>query len=324
MVSTKLASIGLAASLAAVLPAIPAHATLLTRTFVSSAGNDSNPCTITAPCASFAHAYSLTATNGIVAALDPGKYGPISITGPITINGNGWAAITAPATANGISISAGSGNVTLTGLNIDGAAAAYNGIAFSSGSSLTVINCVLQNFVTNGNNPVTGNGILIAPSSGTVNFTVVNTTASNNGYAGVEYLPAGTTVNGNGIIDHVVATADQYGIVVDSSSTMVGTTVATISNSIASDHSQTGVLVKNGSATVTVSVDNVTMSGNNVGIAGVNSPRVLLGRSVITGNATGVLNSTSSNSFYTYKDNRINLNTTTDVTSALNTTLSVQ
>ena len=118
MNSTKLASIGLAAALAAVLPAVPAQATPLTRTFVSSAGSDSNPCSITLPCATFAHAYGLTLSNGIVTALDPGKYGPLSITGPITIDGNGWAAITAPATGNGISISAGSGNVTLTGLNI--------------------------------------------------------------------------------------------------------------------------------------------------------------------------------------------------------------
>ena len=112
-----------ALALAAVLPAIPAQATLLTRTFVSSAGSDSNPCTITQPCASFAHAYSVTAASGIVAALDPGKYGPLTITGPITINGNGWAAITAPAAGNGITISA-SGNVTLIGIEIDGAGAA--------------------------------------------------------------------------------------------------------------------------------------------------------------------------------------------------------
>jgi hypothetical protein len=52
MNSTKLASIGLAA----VLPVIPAQATSITGTFVSSAGSDSNPCTITLPCATFAHA----------------------------------------------------------------------------------------------------------------------------------------------------------------------------------------------------------------------------------------------------------------------------
>src|SRR5580704_10074596 len=78
----------------------------LTRSFVSSAGSDSNACTIAAPCASFAQAYTKISANGIIAALDPGKYGPITITGPVTINGNGWAAITGTADGNGIIINA--------------------------------------------------------------------------------------------------------------------------------------------------------------------------------------------------------------------------
>src|SRR5271168_4654094 len=82
---------------------LPAQAQL-TRTFVSSTGNDSNPCTTAAPCATFAHAYAVVAANGIVAALDPGKYGPLTITGPVTIDGNGWAAITATAAGNGITV----------------------------------------------------------------------------------------------------------------------------------------------------------------------------------------------------------------------------
>src|SRR5580693_7793642 len=166
--------------------ALPAQASL-TRTFVSSAGSDSNPCTITQPCASFAHAYSLTAANGIVAALDPGKYGPLTITGPITINGNGWAAITAPAAGNGITITAGaSDNVALIGLEIDGAGAGYNGVVLNSAGSLTVTNCTLQNFVDNTNTD-TGNGILIDPTSGAVTFTITNTTAANNTQAGIFY-----------------------------------------------------------------------------------------------------------------------------------------
>ena len=64
-----------ALALAAVLPAIPAQATSLTRTFVSSAGMDTNPCTITQPCATFARAYTLTLANGIIAALDPASMG---------------------------------------------------------------------------------------------------------------------------------------------------------------------------------------------------------------------------------------------------------
>src|ERR1700728_3001089 len=150
--------IAAALALAAAIPAAPAHAQNgnLTRSFVSSAGNDSNPCTITEPCATFAQAYTVIGANGIIAALDPGKYGAIAITGPVTINGNGWAAITAPAASAGITIAAGSGNVTLTGLEIDGAGAAHDGIVFNSGGNLVVKDCALQDFV--GSSDLTGNG----------------------------------------------------------------------------------------------------------------------------------------------------------------------
>src|ERR1700761_9388671 len=121
----------LAASLVFAFPAYAQHGTL-TRSFVSSSGVGSNPCTIAQPCATFAQAYAQTAPNGIIAALDPGKYGPITISGPITINGNGWAAITALPQGNGVTINAGSSdNVILKGLEIDGAGAAYNGVVFN-------------------------------------------------------------------------------------------------------------------------------------------------------------------------------------------------
>src|ERR1700733_14289905 len=86
-------------SATAIVASAPAFAQngSLTRSFVSSSGADTNPCTITQPCATFAHAYTAVGANGIVAALDPGKYGPLTISGPVTIDGNGWASITAPA-----------------------------------------------------------------------------------------------------------------------------------------------------------------------------------------------------------------------------------
>ena len=119
----------------------------LTRSFVSSTGVDTNACTIAAPCATFAHAYTAVGANGIVAALDPGKYGPITIIGPVTIKGYGWAAITAPANDFGIEVRAGpSDNVTLTGLQVDGAGAGSAGINLDSAGTLTVIDCMLQNF----------------------------------------------------------------------------------------------------------------------------------------------------------------------------------
>jgi hypothetical protein len=90
----------------AIAPAQAQNGTL-TRSFVSSAGVDTNPCTVTQPCASFAQAYTKVGADGIVTALDPGKYGPLNIIGPVTIEGNSWASITAPANSNGISINAG-------------------------------------------------------------------------------------------------------------------------------------------------------------------------------------------------------------------------
>jgi hypothetical protein len=299
---------------------VQAQSGSLTRSFVSSSGVDTNPCTITQPCATFAEAYTKVGANGIVAALDPGKYGPLNnITSGVTINGNGWAAITAPAGNNGITITAPGDKVTLIGLNIDGAGVGYNGILLTSAGSLTVSNCVLQNFFYAGS-IATGNGIYMVPSSGTLDFTITNTTAANNGFVGISYWPVGGTPTANGVIDHVVAVANGTGIFIESIADSGGDTNITVSNSIASDNSTTGIVVSgNTLAPVKVSIDDVSVSGNSTnGIEADGQASVLLGRSVITGNGTGVLNNTSGNTFYSFGNNQIGLNTTADGSSSLN------
>src|SRR5215471_5074539 len=60
-----------------------------TRTWVSGVGDDANPCSRTAPCKTFAGAISKTASGGEIDALDPGGYGGVTITKPITIAGVG-------------------------------------------------------------------------------------------------------------------------------------------------------------------------------------------------------------------------------------------
>jgi hypothetical protein len=319
----------------AIVATAPAQATgTLTRTFVSSSGVDTNPCTIAAPCATFAAAYAAVAANGIVAALDPGKYGPLTgtsaITGPVTINGNGWAAITGPANGSGITINANTSNgdtITLTGLEIDGAGAAHNGIVFNSGGNLTVTNCVLQNFVGAG---TTGNGILIQPTSGTISFAITNTVATNNTNTGIFYFPPSGAATATGVIDHVVVTnISSTGIAINTGNLPGnGLTTVAISNSVASNNSN-GVYIDDNnkgstaSPVLMVSIDNGGFSGNNVGIEADNTSKVLLGRSAITGNKTGVINSTSPNLFYSYQDNRINGNLV-DILTALNHSLAFE
>jgi hypothetical protein len=315
-------SVFLTTTFALVLPVQAAGS--LTRTFVSSAGVDSNPCTITQPCATFAAAYAAVQANGVVAALDPGKFGPLTITTGVTINGNGWSAITAPASGSGITVTAGSGNVTLIGLEIDGAGAAYNGIVVNSAGRLTVTDCTVQNFILNGISPPTGNGILMQPTSGTLDFTITNTTALNNGVAGIAYEAPSGSPSANGVIDHVVANGNFDGIDVNAFNTSSGTTVVAISNTIVSNNALgSGINVAGGTAPVKVSVDNVSASGNGFGIQDNGTANILLGRSVITGNISGVMNSTAPNTFYTYKNNQINLNGT-DGANTLNTTFVLQ
>ena len=64
------------------------------RTFVSAAGSDSNNCTnVATPCRHLAAAYAATAADGEIYVLDPANYGSLTITGPVSIEGHGWASI---------------------------------------------------------------------------------------------------------------------------------------------------------------------------------------------------------------------------------------
>src|ERR1700694_6051191 len=76
----------LAACVCAMTSAAQAQAT---RTWVSGVGDDANPCSRTAPCKTFPGAYSKTAVGGEIDALDPGGFGGVTISKPITIDGGG-------------------------------------------------------------------------------------------------------------------------------------------------------------------------------------------------------------------------------------------
>lgn len=312
--------------------ALPASAANLTRTFVSSSGNDSNACTITAPCASFARAYTQVLPSGIIAALDPGKYGPLTIGMPVTINGNGWAAITGTASGNGITISSGLPEgtiVILNGIEIDGAGAAYNGIEVDAPAAVTITNCILQNFTVNGGiSANTGNGILLAPTSGTLTATISNTTASNNFNAGIAYLPPSGSPSANIALDHVVANANTDGFLFNVQGVSGGASNITVSNSVASNNpvpgialgGGAGIYIDNGSGghALSVSIDNSTASNNGVGIVANNTVKVVLNRSFVTQNNVGIENEVTTNGkFFTMGNNCIELNNSPNVDNAL-------
>jgi hypothetical protein len=312
MIRTIMAALALAFT----LPAISAHAAARDRVFVASYGSDSNPCTFGSPCKTFQQAVNVVANKGEVTAIDSAGFGPISIGQSVTITSpNGVeAGIQAAVGGNAITINAGSTDrIILRGLTLEGAGVAYNGIVFNSGASLTVADCVVQNFAFNGSDLTTGNGILIQPSSGAVNFAINNSTFSNNGFVGIYYLPPSGSATTNGVIDHVVTTGNAYGIAIDTKNGTGSTTFA-ISNSIASNsaantNSTTGIYIANVSAPLSVSIDSCNISGNDNGVWASGTPKVLLGRSVITSNSVnGLNNGTAPNTFYSFQNNQIYLN----------------
>jgi hypothetical protein len=300
--------------LVCLLPAAPAQAAA-GRTFVSAAGNDSNPCTITMPCRNLQAAYNAVAANGEVDVLDPGNYGSLTITGPVSIQGHGWAGMSAN-TGAAITINSpgATDTIAISGVVLDSLGiAGTNGIVFNSGGNLTVTDCVAQNFSFSSSG---GNGILMQPTSGAMTFVITNTIVTNNNSGGIVYAPPRfSTATANGIIDRVVATNNFIGIAFQTTNGG-GATTGAISNSTVGNSSADGISVQNNGspsgAALAVSIDNTSSTGNaGSGVLVAVTATAILGRSVITANSSfGLRNLTGPNTVYSYQDNRINGNGT--------------
>jgi hypothetical protein len=276
--------LALAAVLACAMYTVPAQAQRA-RVFVASYGTDNASCgAFLSPCRNFQQAVNNVAAGGEVSAIDSAGFGTISITKAVTITSpDGVEAGIVSQGSDAIHINVGQNDaVVLRSLTLNGSNVAFAGIDFASGGSLTVINCVVQNFEE---------GIYIEPASGTATIVIKNTVASNNtSDRGIAIAPS-VSATVNAVVDHVLATGNTYGITIGGSNT--GPSAVAISDSIFSNNVSTGI----------------GGFGTNV--------QVLLGRSVITNNAIGVLNSAAT--FHTYGNNEINLNGTDIFGSPLDT-----
>lgn len=130
-----------------------------TRTWISGVGDDANPCSRTAPCKTFAGAISKTASGGEIDALDPGGFGAVTITKPITIDGGaGQVASILVAGTNGIVINTpgASDIVTLRNLEIQGllqtGSPGLDGIRILAGANVHLEHVKINGFNSNGVN----------------------------------------------------------------------------------------------------------------------------------------------------------------------------
>ena len=291
-------------ALVCLLPAAPVQAAGAARTFVSAAGSDSNNCTnVTTPCRHLAAAYAATAPNGEIYVLDPANYGALTITGPVSIEGHGWASIAAVSGSAAITVNApgATDKINVIGVVLDGTAVANTtGIQFNSGGSLTVRDSVIRNF--------TGDGIFFGPNSSTLSqLFVLDTLVSDNGAHGIAVVPTGSGTT-SGVLNRVQMEGNSSdGLLVD---TLTQNSInVTVSDSVSSSN-QYGIFAQSlNSNQISIMVRNSTIANNSN--AGLNSQgsgaSVLVTRSTITGNATGWANA-SLGVVTSYADNNIDGN----------------
>src|SRR6266849_2728925 len=184
--SLMLAALGLIC--VPMLSSDPAHAQA-TRTWVSGVGDDANPCSRTAPCKTFAGAISKTASGGEIDALDPGGFGALTITKPITIDGNNWGSVLVSGGTSGIIVaSSTAGEVILRNLSIDGIGQGLTGIRIigTAAQRVRIEHVKVFNF--------TSDAVLISPNSpGTADVAIVDSSLLNSGPVGVDLQGTGGT-----------------------------------------------------------------------------------------------------------------------------------
>jgi hypothetical protein len=209
------------------LAAVPAHAQA-TRTWVSGVGDDANPCSRTAPCKTFAGAISKTASGGEINVLDPGGFGAVTITKPITISSIGFEAGVLVSGTNGIIINVPNATdfVILRGLDIEGLGTGLSGVTVLTGGTVQIDNCTINKFTVSGINfvptvsgsqlhvtdsiirnngapPTSGQGILVAPGSA-AKVSLDNVRLENN-IAGLK-----TQGSANVTVNHSIATGNGF------------------------------------------------------------------------------------------------------------------
>jgi hypothetical protein len=262
------------ALLALVGNATPAHAQAapIDPSWVSGVGDDANPCSRTAPCKTFAGAMAATTAGGEIAALDPGGYGPVTVTFSVTIDGRGTHGSILAAGTNGIVINAGDGDVvTLRNLSLNGAGTGHTGILITNAGSVHIEDSNIFGF--------TQQAIDCRPAVGkSTTLYLKNVVVASNNNSNNAGMYSGGVIVGTGA-NLVVARSYFFNDVVG---LKVAGGTASIHDSVFSGNSSVGLWVSTGQA----SMDHGLVSANGVGVQG--DALVRLSEVMTAHNATGL------------------------------------
>jgi hypothetical protein len=213
---------------------------------------------------------------GEVVALDAAGYGAVTLTKSVTLTSNpGFYAGIAASSGTAVTIATASVNVILRGLNINGVGA-NTGISMTNGSSLTIENCVISNFLGNAVNVsaaadvrivdslVRGNGGHAVLFTGPSTVEIVRTRVMGNGGVGIFAVP---TIAGNQSVTVVdsVSSGNAFGFAA-STEFATGNVTLAVTGSTAANNSGAGFQAQTlSTGTVLLTVNGSTATGNGTG-----------------------------------------------------------
>jgi len=227
------------------------------RTFVSEAGLDTNPCSLTSPCRTFGQAISVTNAGGEVVVLTSAGYGPFAINKAITVEAPAgvYAGITVTS-GDGIDINAqGNDVVILRGLTVNNQGSGGNGIVFNTGGTLHIESCIANGFSSNNGIAINGPGsIVIKDTIARGNDTGIQVTLSAAGTASIamDQLHLDANVSAGLVMVSTVSGAVVQGA---------------IRNSSASNNPAVGMqVIGNSSGIAVLNIANCLITNNGTGV----------------------------------------------------------
>jgi hypothetical protein len=262
-----------------------------TRTWVSGVGNDANPCSLTAPCKTFAGAITKTFINGEIDVLDPGGFGTVNITKSMTIDGSGGPhASTLASGTTGVIINIATGNandptrtVTLRNLSINGTGASgavgtrtgINGVRIDNADEVNIENCVIFNF--------SQLGVKIAPGT-TCKVNIKNCIIRDCNLGAVEATGTSAATEANVTIANSTLSTSQFGYKGNNFTT------ATLKDCVVFRNTANGVLANSTGSAAILHVNHCVISDNLlIGVKSVGAnARVTIGNNSIVHNQTGI------------------------------------
>jgi hypothetical protein len=247
------------------------------RTWVSGVGDDTFPCSRTAPCKTFAGAINKTAVNGEINCLDPAGYGGVTITKSITIDCEDTQGSILASNITGVTINITSGTdirkaVMLRGISINGNNNGVTGVRILRANDVTLNEVVIFNFAQH--------GVSVETTTGNLKLVVEDCIIRRNLLHGINSFPVGSTADIS-VNDTTLSTLGGNGL------NLADNTTASISESVITA-TATGLLASNAQ----IFASHCKIYKNTTGVHAQSGGTVRLFGNTITGNGTGLSGST--------------------------------